>query len=142
MPTSKEVQESIPSPQSLRLKALGDKVRVGVVMGNRILVKAIEPYTDMDRVEKAGLLYIPDSVKTSNKPLPSTGMVVEIGREVSDDDARILTGAAILFSKFAGHDFIVQEEDFKLIDVNEVLCTLEYDEPVVPVKEELREYGK
>jgi co-chaperonin GroES (HSP10) len=135
MPTSKEVKEAIGKPQLMRLKALGDRVRIGTVMGNRILIKVIKPWTDMDRLEKAGTLVIPETVKERNQPLPSTGMVVEIGREVSDEDAQLLTGAAVMFSKFAGHDFIVMEEDFKLLAVEEVLCTLEYVEPVVPVKE-------
>lgn len=133
MQTSQDVQERIGKPQLLRLKALGSGVRVERVLGNRVLIKAITPFTDLDRVEKEGKLYIPKAVKDANTPLPSTGLVIEVGLGVSADQAELLRGAAVMFSKFAGSDFVVDEEDFKILDVPEILCILAFDEPVVPI---------
>jgi co-chaperonin GroES (HSP10) len=133
MPTSAEVQAQISKPQITRLKALGSGVRVQLVLGDRVLIKTIVPFTDMDRVEKAGILYIPEEVKQQLTPLPSTGLVVQIGEGVSAESAALLQGAAVMFSKFAGTDFIVDEEDYKLLDTAEVMCILAFDEPVVPV---------
>lgn len=135
--TSKDVAESLGKPQIARLKNLGTGMKVGVVSGNRLLIKAVNPYTDLDRVEAEGKLYIPKSVKKDNTPLPSTGIVLKIGEEVSLADREIYKeGTAVLFSKFAGHDFVVDEEDLKIMEVNEILCTIEFTEPVAHVIED------
>lgn len=133
MPTSAEVQKAIGKPQIARLKALGSGAHVQVVLGNRVLIKTITPWTEGDRVEKEGLLYLPEDVKKANTPLPSTGIVVQVGRGVSPEDAELLEGAAVMFSKFAGSDFIVSEEEYKILEVPEVMCVISFDDPVVPV---------
>lgn len=133
MQTSVDVQAAIGKPQLLRLKALGSGVRVSHVLGNRVLIRTIIPNTELDRVEKEGKLIIPQSIKDANTPLPSTGIVVQVGEGVSAESAALLTGAAVMFSKFAGTDFVVDEEDFKILDVPEVMAVLEFDDPVVPV---------
>lgn len=134
--TSKDVRDAMSKPQITRLKQLGKGMKVGIVWGNRVLVKTVIPFTKADELEKSGLLYMPEDVKNANTPLPSTGFIIEIGREVEDDVAQLLEGRAILFSKFAGADFVIDEEDFKILDIAEILCTIDFDEdsPVVPVK--------
>lgn len=136
MPTSAEVQKAISKPQLSRLKSLGEGLEVGAVMGNRVLIKKIQPFTDLDRVEKEGRLYIPPGVKKDNTPLPSTGIVIGIGRDVSAEDSKLLDDAAVLFSKFAGHDFVVEGEDLMILDVSEVLCTIILKDKIVPVLNE------
>lgn len=136
MPTSKEVQAAMSKPQILRLKQLGKGMKVGHVLGARVLIKTVIPWTQMDEVEKEGILVVPKSVRDDNTPLPSTGFVIEIGRDVEDEMARILEGAAVMFSKFAGADFVIDEEDFKILDVAEIMCTIEFAEssPIAPIK--------
>lgn len=132
--------KSMVVPQAARLKALGKGISVEHVLGNRVLVSTVIPYTDMDRLEEKGLLYIPETVKDKNTPLPSTGKVVALGEGVSKEDAALLTQGilpdgslsyvGVLFSKFAGQDFMIQEESFKIIAVEEILCTLRFEDGV------------
>lgn len=131
----KHLQEVLGPPQIAKLKALGKGILIGKVLGMRVLVKTISPFTKMDEVEKQGLLYIPESVKQQNEPLPSTGIVLQVGEEVKQSPAysAVLTeGTAVMFSKFAGTSFVVEEETgFRVLDVSEIMCTLEIDEGVL-----------
>lgn len=114
-------------PQMSRLKALGTGIKVGKVLGPRVLVKTVLPFTDADRVEKEGLIKVPDWVKKENTPLPTTGIVVAVGPDVQG----LQEGDMILFGKFAGVDFVIEEQDMRIIHMNEVLCTLVDTEEVV-----------
>lgn len=135
-------------PQLSRLKALGEGIKVGRVLGSRVLVKTVKPFTDADRVEKEGLLYVPKAVKDENTPLPTTGVVIAVGDSVrcrncwqykSDHFERsndkyeplVAEGDMIMFSKFAGMDFMVANEDFRIVSTDEILCTLVDVEEVV-----------
>ena len=107
-------------PQIPRLKQLTSGHSVGQVLGNRVLVKTVEPYTEMDRLEKEGLLYAPDTAREANTPLPTTGIVVAVSAEVH----ALFEGDMVMFSKYAGTDCYFNEEAFRILDVREVLCTL------------------
>lgn len=119
-------------PQIARLKQLTNGLRVGKVIGARVLVKVVEPYTEMDRVEKEGVLFIPETARDANTPLPTTGVVVAVG-DVFD----IAEGDMIMFSKFAGSDCYFNEECFRILDEREVLCTLVEAADVGPVVQPL-----
>lgn len=114
-------------PQIQRLKQLTNGLEVGRVLGDRVLVKTVDPYTEMDRVEKEGLLVIPETAKEENSPLPTTGIVVAVGFN-AQTNARgepILTeGDMVMFSKYAGTDVFLNEEAFRILDTKEILCTL------------------
>lgn len=103
-------------------------------------MKLVHSYTDMDRVEKAGLLHIPQTVKEANQPLPSTGIVVQLGVDFRFDlglDLGLEQGSMVMFSRFAGTDFRIDEEQFRILDENEIMCTLIDTQGVVaPVVEE------
>lgn len=127
-------------PQVERLKALGSGLKVGKVIGDRVLVKTVKPWTDMDRVEKEGLLAIPQSAREANTPKESTGVVVGVGTEVSMY-SELEVGTMVMFSVHSGWEFAIGGEDgFRVLDTKEILCTLEQTEEdgavVVPVKEE------
>jgi len=131
-------------PQIQRLKQMTDGLEVGRVLGERVLVKLVTPYTDMTRVQKEGLLFIPETAEEANTPLPTTGIVVAVGRLTChfcggpwhDDQEKgainiahdymgtIGEGDMLLFSKYAGTDVYLNEEAFRIMDVKEVLCTL------------------
>lgn len=135
--TSKELRETIVRPNVVRLKALGIGIKVDKVLGRRLLIKLVIPFTDMDRVEKEGLLALPESVKKANTPTPSTGVVVGHGHELTEEERQLVPeGVMVMFSRFAGTDFTVDEESLRILDVSEVVCTLADTEGVVvPVKE-------
>lgn len=107
-------------PQIERLKQLTNNLQVGKVLGARVLVKLVEPYTEMDRLEKEGLLVIPETNREANTPMPTTGVVVGVGQQVTE----LGEGDMIMFSRFAGTDCYFNEEAFRIMDAREVLCTL------------------
>lgn len=111
-------------------------MRVGRVLGNRVLVAPVKPYTDMDRVEKEGLLVIPQAAREANTPKESTGIVIAVGDEAHHPALK--EGTAIMFGKHSGFEILVDEEEYRIIEVSDILCTIEFDDPsvVVPVKEE------
>lgn len=139
-----QTYEALKRPQSAKLKQMGKGWRVGQVSGARLLVKTVKPWTVADEVEKKGVLYVPETVKDANTPLPSIGLVVQLGTgivevdswddcmapEIVANDLKLKEGVAVMFSKFAGADITVEEEDFRIISYKEILCTLELTDPV------------
>jgi co-chaperonin GroES (HSP10) len=69
--------------------------------------------------------------------MPNYGVVIQVGEGAADGDVLVLApGTMVLFSKFSGVDLSVQEERFRILAVEEVLCTLEITEGwVLPLKE-------
>lgn len=132
---TKEVRESMTRPQVQRLKDLGMGLKVGKVLGSRVLVKPIQPFTEMDRVEKAGLLYAPKSVKDANTPLPTTGIVLQLGPLLLPN-CGVEEGDAVMFSRYAGMDIVVDQGDFKLLQIEEIACTLEMTKDALEVTTE------
>ena len=135
---SQEHKQLITKPQVERLKALGSGLKVGRVLGDRVLVKTVAAWTDMDRVEKEGLLEIPKAVRDANTPKESSGVVIGVGSQLSQE---LAIGDMVMFSMHAGSEFSVGgEEGFRILDSKEILCTLEQDgeEPVelIPVRGE------
>lgn len=126
---SKEVRATLTKPQIARLKQMTAGLRVGRVLGERVLVKLAIPYTEMDRLEKEGLVVIPETARDANTPMPTTGVVVATGEAVGE----LHEGDMIMFSKYAGTDAIFNEEEFRILEEREVLCTLVTDEPLAPV---------
>jgi co-chaperonin GroES (HSP10) len=141
-----QLKQAIGKPQALRLKQIGGGIKVGEVLGSRVLVKTVTPRTEMDRVEEAGLIAIPKFVKKENTPLPTTGVVLIVGPGVpckwcgekrqnheqgkhclSSSDIfkpTISEGDMVMFPKFSGCDFNIEEEDLRILEVAEVMCTL------------------
>lgn len=129
-------RQMLTKPQVQRLKQLTNGLRVGRVLGDRVLVKLVIPYTEMDRLEKSGVLFVPETAKDEHTPLPTTGIVIARGNEV---DGRLADGDMIMFSKYAGTDVYFNEEAFRIMEVKEILCTLEATEEevvIVPVNDE------
>lgn len=79
---ARELSEALGKPLATRLKAMGKGIKVGTVLGARVLVKTVEAWTEADEVEKKGLLYLPQAVKEANKPLPTSGVVLAVGEDV------------------------------------------------------------
>jgi co-chaperonin GroES (HSP10) len=140
-----QLKAAIGKPQMTRLKQIGAGIKVGQVLGSRVLVKTVVPRTDMDRVEEAGLLTLPKWVKKENTPLPTTGVVLLVGPDVpcrtcgelsrehlqldGNDwsckyNPAIKEGDMVMFPKFSGSDFTIENEDLRILEAAEVMCTL------------------
>jgi co-chaperonin GroES (HSP10) len=74
-----QAKAAITIPQVNRLKDLGMGLKMGRVFGTRVLVQPVNPFTEVDRLEKEGLLYAPKNAKDQATPLPSTGVVLQLG---------------------------------------------------------------
>lgn len=76
------------------------------------------------------MIHIPKTARDANQPLPSTGIVVKLGDSFRylerDPEAlnELNEGDMVLFSRFAGTDFRVDEEQFRILEENEIMCTL------------------
>lgn len=73
----------------------------------------------MDEVERKGLVYIPEHIKKSNEPLPTTGVVVALGEALNGE---LHEGDMVMFSKYAGIDFHMQEDDYRLLPIENIMC--------------------
>jgi co-chaperonin GroES (HSP10) len=127
----------IGKPATARLKALGRGVTVRRVLGTRLLVRVLQSETEMDAVEKQGLLYIPEQIKKDNTPLPYMGVVVQLGEELQGSAPEV--DDVVLFSKFSGTDVRLNEQDFRIVEVNEVIAVLDVAEGVEFQETVLRE---
>jgi chaperonin GroES len=137
-----QAKTAIGKPMTARLKALGRGVRVKRVMGSRVLVRVLQSETEMDAVEKKGLLVIPEQVKKDNTPLPYMGVVVQLGPHLAYDaeEDTLHEGDVVLFSKFSGTDVRLNEQDFRIIEASEVVAILElaegYEFQEAPLRED------
>jgi co-chaperonin GroES (HSP10) len=120
-------------------------------MGSRVLVKTVKPWTELDEVEKKGLIVAPDWVKKENTPLPTTGIVLMVGPDVvcgncghppsvahawenipmdyptdycKEYQPSIQPGDMVMFPKFSGSDFNIEKEDLRILEAAEIMCTL------------------
>lgn len=117
------------------------------VFGQRILIRLIKPKTILDRVEKSGLA-LPEGAKEAHTPLPATGIVVMIGDGfirgeqhdpmtntfVTWEECPVEVGDMIMFAKYAGTDFSVDENDFRVLEIREVIAKLELADGSEPLE--------
>ena len=90
-------------------------------LGDRVLVKRVE-----EESKTSGGIIIPDSAKEK----PQEGKVVAVGPGKTLDSGEIAKpgvkkGDRILFSKYAGTDVIVDNEDHIIIREDDVLAVYE-----------------
>lgn len=120
-----------PTPEVKKLKALGKGLEVKRVCGERVLVRLAEEYTELDEYERKGLA-IPDYLKKEKTPIPTTGVVTAVGNGVAD----IAEGDMVMFSKFAGTDFLLEANRFRIMDVKEIIAVIQFAAPVVEIAED------
>lgn len=145
--TSEITRETVTKPVVERLKTISRGISIGHVIGNRVLVKTIDPETKADRLEQQGILVQAETVKEANRPPPSMGLVLQVGGGVNDQDRAHLMpqppeldgkwapGAVVdaaedfvgvFFSPHSGSDWVVENEGYRILDVPEILCTLKF----------------
>lgn len=130
--TTKEQRAALTKPQMARLKEVGRGVKMGLVLGDRVLVQPIKPFTKADEVEKKGLLFIPETTKEANTPLPSTGIVMQNGEGTSSEwRLDVPVGTAVMFSKYGGTVFIIEQLEYRMFDTKDIMCTLEVEDGTI-----------
>lgn len=124
---SEELRKKISNPEILRLQQVADGLKVGVMLGKRLLVEPVVPSTKIDELEKSGLLYAPSKAKEDNTPRPSTGIVLMVGNLCPKDGAwaHLQPGAMILFNKFAPMAIAIDKRDLLIVGLDDIACTLE-----------------
>ncbi|HBT51124.1 MULTISPECIES: co-chaperone GroES [Petrotoga] len=83
-------------------------------LGNRLLIK---PITEERKTE--GGIVLPDSAKEK----PQKAEVKEVGKLEEDYDLK--AGDKVIFSKYAGTEIKIDDEDYIIIDVEDVLAKVE-----------------
>lgn len=88
---------------------------------DRLLVKKIED----ELKTKTGLILSDDT-----KERPTKGTVLAVGEGALNDEGKLLPmvikqGMTILYPKYAGHPVKVNNEEYLILDENDVLCILQ-----------------
>ncbi|MCD6104021.1 MAG: co-chaperone GroES [Thermotogaceae bacterium] len=83
-------------------------------LGERLLIK---PIKEEKRTE--GGIVLPDSAK--EKPMKAE--VIAVGEKVEDVDVK--SGDKVIFSKYAGTEIKIDDEDYIIIDAGDVLAKIE-----------------
>jgi len=83
-------------------------------LGNRLLIK---PITEERKTE--GGIVLPDSAKEK----PQKAEVKEVGK--LDEDYDLKVGDKVIFSKYAGTEIKIDDDDYIIIDVEDVLAKVE-----------------
>lgn len=83
-------------------------------LGNRLLIKPIK-----EEKKTEGGIVLPDSAKEK----PQKAEIVEIGKLEEDFDLKI--GDKVIFSKYAGTEIKIEDVEYIIIDVDDVLAKIE-----------------
>ncbi|MBT1247197.1 MULTISPECIES: co-chaperone GroES [unclassified Thermosipho (in: thermotogales)] len=84
-------------------------------LGSRLLIKPIQ---EEKRTE--GGIVLPDTAK--EKPMKAE--VVAVGN-LEDSDVDIVVGDKVIFSKYSGTEIKIEDEDYIIIDVEDILAKIE-----------------
>ncbi|HOB16260.1 MAG TPA: co-chaperone GroES [Defluviitoga sp.] len=83
-------------------------------LGNRLLIKPIK-----EEKKTEGGIVLPDSAKEK----PQKAEIVEIGKLEEEFDLKI--GDKVIFSKYAGTEIKIEDVEYIIIDVDDVLAKIE-----------------
>jgi len=83
-------------------------------LGNRLLIKPV-----IEEKKTEGGIVLPDTAKEK----PMRAEVVAVGS--IDDDVEINVGDHVIFAKYSGTEIKIEDEDFILIDVDDILAKYE-----------------
>ncbi|KLO22157.1 co-chaperone GroES [Marinitoga sp. 1155] len=83
-------------------------------LGNRLLIKPV-----IEEKKTEGGIVLPDTAKEK----PMRAEVVAVGN--IDDDVEINVGDHVIFAKYSGTEIKIDDEDFILIDVDDILAKYE-----------------
>ncbi|ACJ74771.1 chaperonin GroS [Thermosipho africanus TCF52B] len=86
-----------------------------IPLGSRLLIKPIQ---EEKRTE--GGIVLPDTAK--EKPMKAE--IVAVGN-LEDADVDLHVGDKVIFSKYSGTEIKIEEEDYIIIDVEDILAKIE-----------------
>jgi co-chaperonin GroES (HSP10) len=131
-----EKRRFIPHEYVIQFKTLFRGLEVHRVLGDRVLVDEVEPFTEQDavneRLAKDGTgkaIIAPQQFYDANgirrlteKPKACVGIVISMGKGVADTD--IAEGAAVCFGAYAGTEYFIGGAKFRILDTKEILAVL------------------
>ena len=90
-------------------------------LGDRVLVEPVEE----KEVKKGGII-IPDTAKEK----PTEGVIRALGTGKKDDDGEVIpfevkVGDRVLISKYGGTEIKLDDKEYKLLNVDDILAILE-----------------
>lgn len=88
-------------------------------LGDRVVIKKVE----VEEKTKSGIV-LPSSAKEQ----PQMAEVIAIGNELTDTDekkAEIKVGDKVIFSKYAGTEIKIDDEELTILKLNEILAIVE-----------------
>ena len=96
----------------MKIRPLNDKVAV--------------KYIEEEKEEKTqGGIVLPDTAKKDEKK-PQQGEVIAIGSKVeAESDAKLAVGDTVVFDKYAGSKVNIDEEEFVILGIDDVLAVIE-----------------
>jgi chaperonin GroES len=83
-------------------------------LGERLLIKPI-----VEEKKTAGGIVLPDAAK--EKPMKAE--IVEVGK--LSEDCVLKVGDKVIYNKYSGTEIKIDEEDYIIIDVNDILAKIE-----------------
>ncbi|CEP77874.1 MAG: co-chaperone GroES [Defluviitoga tunisiensis] len=83
-------------------------------LGNRLLIKPVK-----EEKKTEGGIVLPDSAKEK----PQKAEIIEIGKLEEDFDLKV--GDKVIFSKYAGTEIKIDDVEYIIIDVDDVLAKIE-----------------
>jgi co-chaperonin GroES (HSP10) len=102
-------------------------------IGSRVFVREIAPIDEVTaRAQAAGLHVV---VLDENLPRPTSGEVTAIGSDPLIQEL-IQLGDIVFYSKFAGHEMVVEGRVYKSLELREIISVARPD-PVTALPEEL-----
>ncbi len=82
-------------------------------LGERLLIKTLK-----EEVKSTGGIVLPENAKEK----PQRAEVIEVG---TSDDITVKVGDIVIFAKYSGNEIKIDDEDYILIDWNDVLAKVE-----------------
>ncbi|WP_448375224.1 co-chaperone GroES [Fervidobacterium sp.] len=83
-------------------------------LGERLLIKPI-----IEEKKTAGGIVLPDAAK--EKPMKAE--IVEVGK--LPEECTLKVGDKVIYNKYSGTEIKIDEEDYIIIDVNDILAKIE-----------------
>uniref|UniRef100_A0A7V4KDQ9 Co-chaperonin GroES n=1 Tax=Fervidobacterium pennivorans TaxID=93466 RepID=A0A7V4KDQ9_FERPE len=83
-------------------------------LGERLLIKPI-----IEEKKTAGGIVLPDAAK--EKPMKAE--IVEVGK--LPEDCTLKVGDKVIYNKYSGTEIKINEEDYIIIDLNDILAKIE-----------------
>lgn len=124
-----ERRRIIPNEFVIRFKQVFSGLEVHAILGDRVLVDEIEPYTEIDAAAQRSGIVAPQQYYDANgqqrkveKPKACCGIIIKVGEGVTS--AYLQEGAAVCFGAYNGTEYSIGGAKFRILDTAEILGVL------------------